>query len=190
MSSDFKGARRKTGPDHQYDSTLEEALKNARLAVLPGSVPFWGAQLLNASVNECWSWKERMFFQKGKGDTCRALTDDDGGGGVAGRSVTGVRWECKGDRCAPNLNVNTLDPHHLFQKVQPVGLPIRRCAHSFTSDSGHTLADVRSKRQSLRCSSSRAAESRRLEATLCFPVLSLGAFMSIHVLQRALAAAL
>ena len=38
LAGDFTGAswRRKTGPDQQFDRTLGEALKNARLPVPPG----------------------------------------------------------------------------------------------------------------------------------------------------------
>ena len=45
VASDFSGAswRRKSGPDQQFDSTLESALKIARLLVQPGSSPLWGS---------------------------------------------------------------------------------------------------------------------------------------------------
>ena len=45
VEGDFNGAswRRETGPKQHCDSTLEEALNNARLLVHPRSTPLWGS---------------------------------------------------------------------------------------------------------------------------------------------------
>ena len=43
VAGDFNGAtwRRRSGPDHQSDSTLEGALKNRKLQVPPSPTPLW-----------------------------------------------------------------------------------------------------------------------------------------------------